>query len=535
MFKKLILVIVLVFFSLTIVFPTAAFAQTPTPTAAPASNPWWRPTLDEFTTKVETGGSSEVFGERYTYAQVYWVVNTLVSIVMNPSVISCLDTIMKGGAADCLKSITWNDGLILPLAALTDGMRNTKPASGVGYVKSVAQNLHIIPEAKAQSTGFGYNSLEPAQTLWQAARNASFALMTLVIVVLAFMIMFRVKLSPQTVIGIQSAIPKVAIAIVLLAFSYAIAGFLIDLAFLSQGIIAALLTSASPALTGLTSSAQVFDLMNKTTQGVFSFALYVIIKLILFSPIGALTSAISAAIVLIPGVGVGATTASVVGSILLILILFLIFAIGLFRIFWLLLKTYVTILLLVIASPFYILAGVVNLGGGVLGWLKQIIAHLSVFVMVTVLIFFAHVFTFSTAPNDPFVGQTLQCAVIPFVIDIGSAVNPYNIGCPPITHQSGSGVLPGFTGLNIATIGFFVGFATILAIPSLANSLKNALFNQRGEPLGTAIGMAVGPLKTAGQIGVQGALPKVNTIIGTGHAGLTNIVKTLGGAIEKRI
>ena len=36
MFKKLILVIVLVFFSLTIVFPTAAFAQTPTPTAAPA-------------------------------------------------------------------------------------------------------------------------------------------------------------------------------------------------------------------------------------------------------------------------------------------------------------------------------------------------------------------------------------------------------------------------------------------------------------------------------------------------------------------
>src|SRR5258708_14361646 len=50
------------------------------------------------------------------------------------------------------------------------------------------------------------------------------------------MIMFRVKISPQVVVSVQSALPKIAIALVLVTFSYAIAGFLIDIMYVFVGL-----------------------------------------------------------------------------------------------------------------------------------------------------------------------------------------------------------------------------------------------------------------------------------------------------------
>jgi hypothetical protein len=58
------------------------------------------------------------------------------------------------------------------------------------------------------------------------------------------MIMFRAKLNPQTVISVENALPKIVVALLLITFSFAIAGFLIDLMYISIGIIAVLFSNA---------------------------------------------------------------------------------------------------------------------------------------------------------------------------------------------------------------------------------------------------------------------------------------------------
>jgi len=59
---------------------------------------------------------------------------------------------------------------------------------------------------------------------------------------MAFMIMFRVRISPQTVITVQSALPKIIFTLILITFSYAIAGFLIDLMYVVIGIFSFIVT-----------------------------------------------------------------------------------------------------------------------------------------------------------------------------------------------------------------------------------------------------------------------------------------------------
>ena len=43
--------------------------------------------------------------------------------------------------------------------------------------------------------------------------------------------MFRQRISPQAVMTIQAALPKVIIALIMVTFSYAIAGFMIDISY----------------------------------------------------------------------------------------------------------------------------------------------------------------------------------------------------------------------------------------------------------------------------------------------------------------
>src|SRR3990167_11023854 len=128
---------------------------------------------------------------------------------------------------------------------MTDSMVINHPASGVEYIASKLHDMGIVPEAYAQGEGFGFATLKPIESLWAASRNAAYALMTVAIVILAFLVMFRAKISPQASVTIQSAIPRVIVGLLLITFSFAIAGFVIDLAYVVIGIISALV-AASP-------------------------------------------------------------------------------------------------------------------------------------------------------------------------------------------------------------------------------------------------------------------------------------------------
>lgn len=110
------------------------------------------------------------------------------------------------------------------------------PASGVYWAASGLQDAGFIPNTYA-AEGIGFAALKPFITIWKIFRDLSYALLVVVLVAIAFMIMFRVKLNPQTVIGVENSLPKIVITLILITFSFAIAGFLIDLMYVSMSLI----------------------------------------------------------------------------------------------------------------------------------------------------------------------------------------------------------------------------------------------------------------------------------------------------------
>jgi hypothetical protein len=101
-------------------------------------------------------------------------------------------------------------------------------ASNFGIVKT-AHAQQAVDECQASPFGYGFCGLQPVFSLWAAARDFAYALLVIAFVALGIGIMVRFKADPRTVMTLQNQIPRVIIAILLITFSYAIAGIMIDL------------------------------------------------------------------------------------------------------------------------------------------------------------------------------------------------------------------------------------------------------------------------------------------------------------------
>lgn len=104
------------------------------------------------------------------------------------------------------------------------------PVSGITYFAGIINNLGVVKPAYAQE-GVGFKAFEPILPLWRAVRDLTYFLFIIVFAVVGLSIMFRVRLNPQTAITVQSALPRIIMALVMVTFSYAIAGLLIDLSY----------------------------------------------------------------------------------------------------------------------------------------------------------------------------------------------------------------------------------------------------------------------------------------------------------------
>ncbi|MGB4966253.1 MAG: hypothetical protein WBO77_04055, partial [Microgenomates group bacterium] len=102
------------------------------------------------------------------------------------------------------------------------------PASGIAYIQHSFQDAGFITRANA-AEGVGFTSLRPFLPVWKAFRNMAYMILVIVIIVLGFMIMFQYKIDSHTIISVQSALPRIVIALLVITFSYAIAGLMIDL------------------------------------------------------------------------------------------------------------------------------------------------------------------------------------------------------------------------------------------------------------------------------------------------------------------
>lgn len=113
-------------------------------------------------------------------------------------------------------------------------MLYTPPLHTSDYFQNLAQNFGISKKTYAAAgAGRGYGELTPLMNTWKIFRDIVYSLLVIVMIVIGLGIMLRLKIDPRTVMSIQNQIPKIIVGIFLVTFSFAIAGFLVDLMWVS--------------------------------------------------------------------------------------------------------------------------------------------------------------------------------------------------------------------------------------------------------------------------------------------------------------
>ncbi len=114
----------------------------------------------------------------------------------------------------------------------------TPPVRTSEYLADLQKNLGVIRPAYAQVTGSGAGVISPVKKIWELSRNVAYLGMTAIFIVIGFMLMFRRKLNPQTVISVQAALPGLVVSLILITFSYFIVALIVDTGFVSSHLVA---------------------------------------------------------------------------------------------------------------------------------------------------------------------------------------------------------------------------------------------------------------------------------------------------------
>lgn len=425
----------------------------------------------------DTSNPSEIFGERYTAAQVQWVMYGVFSMFWNlipgnPDLTIC---IVGGDLTNCQALLIKYQNIILQMFGLPKipgtaassssgnlamSIINTvdqNPISSIAYFKDFSSRFSLVTPVKAQ--GFGYstagNSIIP---LWRITRNISYSFIIIAVIILSFMIMFRVKISPQVVISVQSAIPKLVIALVLITFSYAIAGLLVDLMYVIIGVLAMFITS------GGLSSETATGLFNLFTHFYGAFGL---LWLYWLQFVWTMLKSIGTS-------GLGGAIPAVFGFLLAIIAVIAILWWSI-KIIWMLIKNYAMLILTIVIGPLEILLGTVTQSTGFGTWFKKLMSYLAVYPLMA-LLFFLSFFFLNQGVNGG-ADATFWMPFLPTANVVG-----LNTWTPPF-----SALTAGTGGLVWVFVSFFI-FSQITNITKIIQGFIS------GKPFdyGTGIGEAVG-------------------------------------------
>lgn len=481
------------------------------PNESTTPSTWYNQTFNEWYNKVyDIHNPDEIFGERYTAAQVQWIIYSLFSYTINSATgpqsaeaVRCFLTNSGdvGACGDALekiipKNLPSTSGFLNPQSPgqneslLSLVFSTNRPFSGISYVKEKVQKLNPVSEVHAATTvGFGYTALQSIQHMWVATRNFAFAFFVIAAIVIAFMIMFRIKISPQVVISVQSALPKIVIALILVTFSYAIAGFLIDLMYVVIGFFSLFLPGFITAGTG-TDSFTAVKAFNWMTLGPMSagiiggiLAYLLFFGITLLATIGAVGQ-VSALAGLGVAIGTGALGVVLIIGVVILLIVAIIFS---FKIWWSLLKAFAMVILLTIAAPLQIAVGVIVPNFGFGAWLKSFLSQLSTFVVTGLLMFLSYVFLVQ-AWVVTFAGWGNSIQQLLFQIGASSTdviqAGASSAAWPPLLGGGGQSA-------GIALLFAGVSFVIFTLIPKASEIVQSFI---TGKPFayGNAIGEATG-------------------------------------------
>ncbi len=465
--KKIFLFLVL--FALMLSYPLKSFAQNPSPQAQ--STPIQYP----------LNTNPDVPQNFHTYTQNVFI-EILASAVCITSGVDILSADGKClGIDTATKKIGYvnssaSGGLAGAMTGLIGATYNL-PASSGTFIHYIAGNFGITRSSYADfGKGIGFDGLTPVLEIWRVFRNLSYMVFVLVFMVVGLGIMFRVNIDARTVMTIQNQIPKIIIALILITMSYAIAGFLIDMMYLSIYLLVHVFDSqklgtvtnmstpfsaiggfggvgglASP--TAESASGVFRSIFEGTLGGNLSKVVTTLAGAMLggttgggpFGMIGKLVGGGLGALVGQPGLGSsigGALGGYVIGGIIgaskgpdilqfvagIIVYLIIIIAIlsALFRTWVSLLKAYMFILIDVIFAPFFIMGGLFpgSPGGGFGSWIRSMLGNLAAFptVLTLFLIGAAVQSHLSTDPTGNFIPPLVGVQGDDTVKNIGSLI-----------------------------------------------------------------------------------------------------------------
>lgn len=325
-------------------------------------------------------------------------------------------------------------GLNAMLADATIKTSINPPASSKEYLADLGQSIGIIPKP-AYAQGVGYEGFIGILELWKQFRNLTYLALVIVFVVIGFMIMFRKKLNPQTVITIQEAIPRLIVTMLLITFSYAIAGLLLDL---SQ--VAIRLIGATFKATGFVA------IRNGTLEAIFDKNIFE-----LMNPLrqtGQLVNALQKTTV--------HTTSAFIFAIFLNCILF-------FATFYIMIKTFVSLIgpyiqiaLSIVFAPFQLLLGAIPGNNNALSkWAKGLLANAMVFPVVLSMLFLAAIFKsgdgrcFGASPKHPSGWESCGFANIWGMTDWSTKTNRIQVNFPSPGIGNWGGAIGELIGLGI--------------------------------------------------------------------------------------
>lgn len=353
---------------------------------------------------------------------------------------------------------------------------NNPPANTYAFVEDLGQSLGFIPK-RAYAQGIGFTKLGGFLEMWKAFRNIAYLLLAVCTIIIGLLIMFRKKIDPKTVITVQNALPNIIITLLLITFSYAIVGVLIDFMYVT---IALAISVLKPISNGIIS--------DHTYEGFLSGSFYVVIKNFmtigqlgiaeatglraLLQSLGQTISSPSTPFLEKVGLSMfysGAGIVASAGTAIVAFILDILYIIAIIRVFFILVSAYIQIIMSLLISPFQLLLGVFPGSNAFENWIKNLIANLAAFPIVAIMI------------------------IIGGIIVVQSRTHPGTVWVPPML---GADDTANFTVSGIITIGI------LLAIPSVVKSVKDALKAKSAVGMG-GIGGAAGIISTGTAVGQQ--------------------------------
>jgi hypothetical protein len=342
-----------------------------------------------FTTGIAKLVASVIFFALYLFNSVLGGVNGA------PVSANDMQICKDAASAACRSLVFEHYGALGMVGYMVQGVYTAPPPVSVSaYLASI----HPITQTLAASgpVGLGQTTLSGIVDVWGLVRNVSYALFILILVAIGLMIMFRANIDPRTVVTAQAALPNLVISLVLITFSFALAGLLIDIARLLQEVIRNLFLPlvANPTTLDLGGLFKVASLGTRTLIGTCGTAGGNLQTM--FSCIFGILGSGNWAVNIVTEIG---------GQIINIVLLIFSFIIA-FQLFIMLVFKYVNLLVKPIFAPLSFLLGALpGRGDMISGWFRGYLADVLTFPAVFFLLNLA-VFIKSAGQqlgaNDPF-------------------------------------------------------------------------------------------------------------------------------------